>query len=134
MQARAAYSRSGAAVVNNNFQLVKLLLQSWRYAVPLPADAILAHLKVKRGVRSAMQGVLVQACLTARAQKRDWRQRPTMHVQASVTATEKEGNRTALQLRTAGQNRRIVGMKLLSAGVLYSAHVPSAWRATEHIS
>jgi hypothetical protein len=59
-----------------------------------------------------------------------------MHVQASVTATEKEGNRTALQLRTAGQNRRIVGMKLLSAGVLCYAYkyIPSAWRATEHIS
>jgi hypothetical protein len=60
MQARVAYSRSGAAVVNNNFQLVKLLLQSWRYAVPLPADAILAHLKVQTIVRSALLAVLVQ--------------------------------------------------------------------------
>lgn len=45
VQARAAYSPS-AQVVNNTFQLVKLLLQSWRYAVPLPAPAILAHLQV----------------------------------------------------------------------------------------
>jgi hypothetical protein len=99
---------------------VKLLLQSWRYAVPVPADAILAHLKVQTIVRSALLAVPVQACLTARPQKLDWQQCPTMHVQASVTATEKEGNRTALQLRTAGQNRRIVGMKLLSAGGLCS--------------
>jgi len=45
-QTKAAYSPS-SNVVNNTFTIVKLLLQQWRYAVPLPADALLEHLQVR---------------------------------------------------------------------------------------
>jgi hypothetical protein len=39
-------------------------------------------------------------------------------LQASVNATEGEGRRSVLQQRAAGRKRRMVGMKLLSAGEL----------------